>query len=37
VTSGDDAVDVARFLADGEATYRAKDVIDQLLGGQTPE
>jgi hypothetical protein len=31
VTSGDDA-DVARFLPAGASSYRAKDVIDYLLG-----
>ena len=33
VTSGDDVAEVARFLADGASSYRAKDVIDHLLGG----
>ena len=33
VTSGDDAVDVARFLPEGGSSYRAQDVIDYLLGG----
>jgi len=33
VTSGDDVVDVARFLSDGASSYRARDVIDYLLGG----
>lgn len=31
VTSGDDVADVARFLREGESSYRAKDVIDYLL------
>ena len=31
VTSGDDAVDVARFLKPGASTYRAADVIEYLL------
>ncbi len=35
VTSGDDVVDVARFLPEGAASYRAKDVIDYLLTGIT--
>ena len=33
VTSGDDVAEVARFLPDGASSYRAKDVIDYLLGG----
>ncbi len=33
VTSGDDTVDVARFLPEGATSYRAKDVIDYLLRG----
>lgn len=33
VTSGDDIAEVARFLPEGESGYRAKDVIDYLLGG----
>ena len=33
VTSGDDVAEVARFLRDGASSYRAKDVIDYLLGG----
>ncbi len=33
VTSGDDVAEVARFLPDGASSYRAKDVIDHLLGG----
>jgi nitronate monooxygenase len=32
VTSGDDVAEVARFLPEGATTYRAKDVIDFLLG-----
>jgi nitronate monooxygenase len=36
VTSGDDVVDVARFLAPGADTYRAKDVIERLLDGVGP-
>lgn len=31
VTSGDDAVDVARFLKPGASSYRAADVIEYLL------
>ena len=31
LTGGDDAVAVARFLAPGQDTYRAQDVIDRLL------
>lgn len=30
-TSGDDVANVARFLAPGQSTYRAADVIDYLL------
>lgn len=33
VTSGDDAADVARFMPEDGSSYRAKDVIDYLLGG----
>ncbi len=33
VTSGDDVAEVARFLPDGASSYRAKDVVDHLLGG----
>ncbi len=33
VTSGDDVVDVARFLQEGASTYQAKHVIDYLLSG----
>ena len=33
VTSGDDVAEVARFLPDGASSYRAKDVIENLLGG----
>jgi len=33
VTSGDDAADVARFLPEDGSSYRAKDVIEYLLGG----
>jgi len=33
VTSGDDVAEVARFLPNGASSYRAQDVIDQLLGG----
>ena len=33
VTSGDDATEVARFLPEDGSSYRAKDVIDYLLGG----
>ena len=32
VTSGDDVADVARFMAPGEDSYRAVDVINYLLG-----
>ena len=31
LTGGDDAVAVARFLAPGQTSYRAQDVIDRLL------
>jgi len=31
ITSGDDVADVARFLPEGQTTYRAIDVIDYLL------
>jgi NAD(P)H-dependent flavin oxidoreductase YrpB (nitropropane dioxygenase family) len=31
LTGGDDAVAVARFLAPGQSSYRAQDVIDRLL------
>jgi len=33
VTSGDDVVEVAAFLAPGASSYRAKDVIARLLEG----
>ncbi len=33
ITSGDDIAEVARFLPEGESSYRAKDVIDYLLDG----
>jgi nitronate monooxygenase len=32
ITSGNDVEDVARFLPEGATSYRAKDVIDRLLG-----
>ena len=32
VTSGDDVAEVARFLPAGASSYRAKDVIENLLG-----
>ncbi len=37
VTSGDDVAEVARFLPEGASSYRAKDVIDHLLGGIATE
>lgn len=37
ITSGDDVVDVARFLSNGATSYRAKDVIDNLLSGVLAE
>jgi nitronate monooxygenase len=33
VTSGDDVIDVARFLRPGATSYTAADVIEYLLGG----
>jgi len=33
VTSGDDVAGVARFVAEGDRSYRALDVIEHLLGG----
>jgi hypothetical protein len=33
VTSGDDAVGVARFVPEGQTTYSAAHVIDYLLDG----
>ncbi len=33
LTSGDDVADVARFLPEGADSYRARDVIDYLVGG----
>jgi nitronate monooxygenase len=33
VTSGDEVVHVAKFLKDGEDSYTAADVIEQLLAG----
>lgn len=35
VTSGDDAASVARFLKPGASTYRASDVVENLLSGVT--
>lgn len=32
LTAGDDAADVARFLPQGAESYKASDVIDQLIG-----
>lgn len=32
ITSGDDVINVARFLKPGQDTYSAQDVIDYLLG-----
>lgn len=36
ITSGDDVVEVARFLADGASSYRARDVIAYLLNEIVP-
>jgi hypothetical protein len=35
VTSGDDVIDVARFVQPGSDSYSAADVIEYLLRGTT--
>lgn len=34
ITSGDDVAEVARFLKPGATTYRAADVVEQLMSGR---
>jgi hypothetical protein len=31
LTSGDDLVEIARFIPEGQSSYTARDVIDKLL------